>query len=122
VREPGDRRLFAEVLRWDKPVKLSWGGMEWFTRDREPPASRPSPELPGWCGPQPHNGGVPTSSTRRIDLAVAAVMAFSVASTEPGPQLFVFDEADAWAPVAEGEGPAAWASPCRQRSRQRSRR
>jgi phage terminase large subunit-like protein len=33
--------------------------------------------------------------TRRIDLAVAAVMAFSVASTEPGPQLFVFDEADA---------------------------
>ena len=59
VREPGDRRLFAEVLRWDKPVKLSWGGMEWFTRDREPPASRPSPELPGWCGPQPHNGGFP---------------------------------------------------------------
>jgi hypothetical protein len=42
VREPGDRRLFAEVLRWDKPVKLSWGGMEWFTRDpaREPAVSR----------------------------------------------------------------------------------
>lgn len=37
VREPGDRRLFAKVLRWDKPVRLSTGGMEWFTRDREPP-------------------------------------------------------------------------------------
>jgi hypothetical protein len=35
-------------------------------------------------------------STRRIDLAVAAVMAFAAASTvEPGPQLFVFDEAGA---------------------------
>jgi hypothetical protein len=34
-------------------------------------------------------------STRRIDLAVAAVMPFSVGSTEPGPHLFVFDEADA---------------------------
>ncbi|HET6920171.1 MAG TPA: hypothetical protein VFI46_11990 [Jiangellaceae bacterium] len=35
-------------------------------------------------------------STRRIDLAVAAVMAFSVASTtEPGPQMWVFDDADA---------------------------
>jgi hypothetical protein len=32
-------------------------------------------------------------STRRIDLAVAAVMAFAAASTvEVGPQLFVFDE------------------------------
>jgi len=32
-------------------------------------------------------------STRRIDLAEAAVMAFAAASTvEPGPQLFVFDE------------------------------
>ena len=36
-------------------------------------------------------------STRRIDLAVAAVMAFAAASTvQPGPQLFVFDEADAY--------------------------
>jgi hypothetical protein len=35
-------------------------------------------------------------STRRIDLAVAAAMAFAAASTvEPGPQLFVFDEAGA---------------------------
>jgi hypothetical protein len=31
-------------------------------------------------------------STRRIDLAVAAVMAFAAAmAVEPGPQLFVFD-------------------------------
>jgi hypothetical protein len=37
VREPGDRRLFATVLRWDSPVRLSTGGQEWFTRDREPP-------------------------------------------------------------------------------------
>jgi hypothetical protein len=38
VREPGgDRRLFAKVLRWDKPVRLSTGVQEWFTRDREPP-------------------------------------------------------------------------------------
>jgi hypothetical protein len=64
-------------------------------------------------------------STRRIDLAVAAAMPFSVGSTtEPGPQLFAFDEADAYAPLAEGEGEgtAVWASPCRQRSRQPSRR
>jgi phage terminase large subunit-like protein len=33
-----------------------------------------------------------TDSTRRIDLAVAAVMAFAAASTvATGPQLFVFD-------------------------------
>jgi hypothetical protein len=33
-------------------------------------------------------------STRRIGLAVAAVVAFAAASSvEPGPQLFVFDEA-----------------------------
>jgi hypothetical protein len=33
-------------------------------------------------------------STRRIDLAVAGVMAFAAASTlEPGPPLWVFDEA-----------------------------
>jgi phage terminase large subunit-like protein len=32
-------------------------------------------------------------STRRIDLAVAAVMAHAAASTvEPGPQLFMFDD------------------------------
>jgi hypothetical protein len=38
VREPGgDRRLFAAVLRWDKPVRLSTGGQEWFTRSSEPP-------------------------------------------------------------------------------------
>jgi hypothetical protein len=31
-------------------------------------------------------------STRRIDLAVAAVMAYATATViEPGPQLFVFD-------------------------------
>jgi hypothetical protein len=42
VREPGgDRRLFASVLRWDKPVQLSAGrGQEWFTRDREPPVEQ----------------------------------------------------------------------------------
>jgi hypothetical protein len=34
-------------------------------------------------------------STRRIDLAVAAVMAFAAASAaEPGPQFFVFDDDD----------------------------
>jgi hypothetical protein len=41
VREPGgDRRLFAAVLRWDEPVRLSTGGQEWFTRDREPPVDQ----------------------------------------------------------------------------------
>jgi hypothetical protein len=29
--------LFASVFRWDKAVRLSTGGTEWFTRDREPP-------------------------------------------------------------------------------------
>jgi hypothetical protein len=37
VQPPGDRRLHASVFRWDKPVQLSTGGAEWFTRDREPP-------------------------------------------------------------------------------------
>ena len=31
-------------------------------------------------------------STRRIDLAVAAVMAFAASTVETGPQLFVFKE------------------------------
>jgi hypothetical protein len=35
------------------------------------------------------------NSAHRIDLAVAAAMAFAAASTvQPGPQLFMFDEAD----------------------------
>jgi hypothetical protein len=41
LRQPaGDRRLFATVLRWDTPVKLSAGrghSQEWFNRDRQPP-------------------------------------------------------------------------------------
>jgi hypothetical protein len=38
VHTAGDRRLLhAQVFRWDKPVKLSTGGQEWFTRDSEPP-------------------------------------------------------------------------------------
>ena len=28
------------MLRWDKPVRLSTGGQEWFTRDREPPVDQ----------------------------------------------------------------------------------
>jgi hypothetical protein len=49
-------------------------------------------------------------------------MAFSASTVKPEPQLFVFDGADAYAPVAAGDGSAVWASLCRQRSRQRSRR
>jgi hypothetical protein len=37
VRSAAGRQLFAQVLRWDKPVKLSTGGMEWFTRSAPPP-------------------------------------------------------------------------------------
>jgi phage terminase large subunit-like protein len=36
-------------------------------------------------------------STRRIDLAVCAIMAHSVAATvDTGPQMWVFDESDAY--------------------------
>ena len=45
-------------------------------------------------------------STRRIDLAVAAVMAFAAASTvETGPQLFVFDECRCKPRACEGQSP-----------------
>jgi hypothetical protein len=36
VRSAAGRQLFAQGLRWDKPVKLSTGGMEWFTRSAPP--------------------------------------------------------------------------------------
>ena len=33
VRSAGSRKLHAQVLRWEQPVRLSGGGQEWFARD-----------------------------------------------------------------------------------------
>jgi hypothetical protein len=57
VREPGgDRRLFAAVLRWDQPVKLSTGGQECSSAIVSRPVSRP-------CWPSPMVAAAPARSS-----------------------------------------------------------